>query len=140
MGKINMQKVLLGGLLAGLVLNVADFLLWGVLWADDMAAAMESLGKPAMGGSTIAWFVFVDFLYGIALVWAYAAIRPRFGASAKTAVYAGLFTWVLIGLLHAASEMPMGIFPQGLMVMATLIYVVLLPVAAVVGATIYTEA
>src|ERR671919_2983805 len=107
MGKINLQRVVLGGLLAGLVLNVVDFLLYGVILADDINAAMQALGKPAMAGSSIAVFVVLDFLYGIALVWGYAAIRPRFGAGPRTAVYAGLYMWVLIALLHAIGEAPM---------------------------------
>jgi len=140
MGKINLQRVVLGGLLAGLVLNVVDFVTYGVVLGDQMNAAMRALGKPEIGSSAIAWFVTVDFLYGIALVWAYAAIRPRFGVGPRTAVYAGLFVWVAIGLLHALSEMPMGLFPQGLVMTGTLVALVALPVAAVVGATVYTEA
>lgn len=140
MGKINLQRVVIGGLLAGVVLNVVDYLVYGVMLADDMNAAMQALGKGPIGGSAIAWFVVLDFLYGIALVGAYAAIRPRFGAGPRTAVYAGLYMWVLIALLHALGEMQMGLFPQNLFVIGTLVALVLLPVAAVVGAKFYTEA
>jgi hypothetical protein len=66
-------------------------------------------------------------------------MRPRFGAGVRTAVYAGLFTWVLVGLLHAVGEMPMALFPQNLMVLSTVAMLILLPLAAVVGATVYTE-
>ena len=140
MGKINWRGVVVGGLVAGLVLNVVDYVLWGVLLADDMSAAMQALGKPAVGGSAIAWFVVMDFVYGIALVWAYAAMRPRFGAGARTAMYAGLFVWVLIGLLNAVGESQMGLMPARMMVIGTVVALVLLPVATVVGARFYTEA
>ncbi|MGH7699005.1 MAG: hypothetical protein ACREMJ_00575 [Gemmatimonadales bacterium] len=140
MGKINMQGVLVGGLLAGLVLNVVDYLLYGVILAEDINMAMQALGKGPIGGSAIVWFVVLDFLYGIALVWLYAAIRPRFGAGPRTAVYAGLFMWVAIGLLHAIGEAPMGLFPMNMMVIGTLVALVLLPIAAVAGAKFYTEA
>jgi uncharacterized membrane protein YhaH (DUF805 family) len=140
MGKINLPRVVLGGLLAGLVLNVVDYLVYGVLLADDLNAAMQSLGKEPIGGSAIMWFVLLDFLYGIALVWAYAAIRPRFGAGPRTAVYAGLYMWLLIALLHAIGEAPMGFMPRNVVVIGTLVALVLFPAAAVVGAKVYTEA
>jgi len=140
MGKINLQRVVLGGLLAGLVLNVVDFVLYGVVLADEMNAAMQALGKSPIGNSAVGWFVTVDFLYGIALVWAYAAIRPRFGVGPRTAVYAGLFMWVVIGLLHALGDMPMGLWPQKFYVIGVLVALVQLPAAAVAGATIYREA
>ena len=90
MGKINLKGVIIGGLVAGVVLNIVDYILFGVLLKNDMAAAMQALNKPPMADSVIPWFVFLDFLYGIFLVWLYAAIRPRFGAGPATAVKAGL--------------------------------------------------
>lgn len=140
MGRINLQRVVLGGLLAGLVLNVVDFLLYGVILAPDLAAAMQAMGKPPVAGSAIGVFVVLDFLYGIALVWGYAAIRPRFGAGPRTAVYAGMYVWMLIALLHAIGESPMGFMPQNVVVIGTLVALVVFPLAAVAGAKVYTEA
>ena len=140
MGKINVQRVVVGGLLVGLVLNVVDYLVYGVMLADDLNAAMQALGKGSIGGSAVMWFVLLDFVYGIALIWSYAAIRPRFGAGPRTAVYAGLYMWVLIALLHAIGEAPMGFWPRHVAVTGTLVALVLFPVAAVVGAKVYTEA
>lgn len=140
MGRINWGGVVLGGLLAGVVLNVIDFVLYGVVLKNDYNAAMVALGKGEMTGSMIAWFVFLDFLFGIFLVWLYAAIRPRFGAGPKTAVWAGLALWVLFGLLHALAEAPMGLFPQRLYVIGTLVALVEYPLAALAGGWAYKEA
>ena len=139
MGKINLQRVILGGLVAGVVLNVFDFVLYGVVFKDDYNAALQALGKPAMTNNMVMWFVALDFLFGIFLVWLYAAIRPRFGAGPKTAVWAGVAMWVLFGLLHALSEAPMGLFPQNLWVIGTLAALVVYPLATVAGAKFYTE-
>jgi len=139
MGKINLQKVIVGGLVAGLVLNVFDFLLYGVWLKNDMNAAMAALSKPAMTTNMILWFVFLDFLYGIWLVWLYAAIRPRFGAGPRTAVIAGVAMWVLFSLLHTLSEAPMGLFPQRLMVITTVTTLIAWPIAAAAGAKFYSE-
>ena len=41
MGKINWTRVILGGLVAGLIINVFEWLLNGVIIAKDMEAAMN---------------------------------------------------------------------------------------------------
>lgn len=140
MGKINLKGVIVGGLVAGVVLNVVDYILFGVVLKADMAAAMQALGKPPIPDSLIPWFVVLDFLYGIFLVWLYAAIRPRFGPGPRTAIKAGLVSWVVSGLFHVLFEAPMGMMPQNLMVIVTLVVLVQQPLAAMAGARFYTEA
>jgi hypothetical protein len=138
MGRINVKGVIVGGLVAGLVLNVIDFLVYGMWLAPDMAAAMQAAGRPPID-NLIPLFVVVDFLFGIALVQLYASIRPRFGAGPATAVKAGIYVWVLTGLLHAISEAPMGLLPQRLYTIGTLVSLVSFPLAAVAGARFYRE-
>ena len=140
MGKINLGRVVAGGLLAGAVLNVYDFVMNGVILADGWNAAMTALGKGEMGGSLIMWFVLFDFLFGIWIVWVYAAIRPRFGPGPKTAAIAGLAGWFLMGFMHTISEAPMGIFPANLYWVNTVAALVMCPVAGIVGAWPYQEA
>jgi hypothetical protein len=140
MGRINWGRVVLGGLLAGVVLNVVDWLLYGVLLKQDFAAAMQALGKqPNAMDSLVLLFVALDFVYGIGLLWVYAAIRPRFGPGAKTAVIAGVAVWFFIGLLHALGEAPMGLFPQRLYMIGTIVALIQYAVAGAVGASIYKE-
>ena len=140
MGKINWGRVVLGGLLAGVVLNIVDWLFYGVMMKQELAAAMQALGKqPGAMDSLVPLFVTLDFVTGIALLWVYAAIRPRFGAGVKTAVIAGLAVWFFVGLLHAIGESPMGFMPQRLMVIGTCVALISIPVATVVGAYVYKE-
>src|SRR2546430_7260302 len=101
--------------------------------------SLQALGKGPMTGSMIIWFVIFDFLFGIFLVWFYAAIRPRFGAGPRTAVLAGFAIWVLYGLLHTIGEAPMGLFPLRLAVIGCIVALVEYVVAAVIGAKYYTE-
>src|SRR2546427_7320571 len=99
MGKINWGRVVLGGLLAGLVLNIVDFLTYGVWLKPDMAAAMTGLGKsPAAMDSAIPLWGALDFVSGIGLLWGYAALRPRVGAGVKTAGIPGVAGWVFVGV------------------------------------------
>lgn len=139
MGKINLGGVVLGGLLAGLVLNVVDYVVYGVVLATDFEAALRSLGREPISSSAIVWFVILDFLYGIFLVYLYAAIRPRFGPGPKTAVRAGLLLWIAAVLFHAVGEAQTGLFPSRLYVIGTVVALVLLPLAAIVGAWLYKE-
>jgi len=131
--------VIIGGLVAGVVLNVIDFVLFGVVLKDDMAAAMAALNKPAMSNAQIPWFVFLDFVFGVFLVWLYAAIRPRFGAGPGTAVKAGIAVWFAAGLMNALFMWPMELMPHNLTIISTVVSLVSAPLAAVIGAKFYTE-
>src|SRR6266481_1988424 len=79
MGKINFGRVLLGGLVAGLVINIGEYLLNGVVLAKQMEGTFRKMNVPAPGGNFIAIAVALTFLLGILIVWIYALIRPRLG-------------------------------------------------------------
>src|SRR5262245_16951006 len=95
MSKINLGRVFVGGLVAGLVINISEFLLNGVVIGEEMNAAMVALNKPPISPGMIFWFLLFGFGLGIMLVWVYAAIRPRFGPGISTAVCAGALVWGL---------------------------------------------
>ncbi len=81
----------------------------------------------------------LDFLFGIWIVWLYAMIRPRYGPGPRTAVIAGLFVWVGLGVLHAIGEAPMGIIPTRLWLIVVAVFLVVAPLAALAGARFYSE-
>lgn len=141
---INRQKLVLGGLAAGLVLNIIDFLSHGVIFSARMQADANAfkagLGDQmaAMGGGQIAVYVFFDFIIGFLLVWTYAAIRPRFGPGPRTAVYAGLVFFVM-GLIATYGYKEMGVMSSGLWWSYTALWFITLLLAAVVGAAVYKE-
>src|SRR2546429_9557136 len=134
MGKINWGRVVVGGLLAGVVLNIVDFVFFGMVMKQDIGAAMQALGKrPGAMDSLVPLFVVLDFVYGIGLLWVYAAIRPRFGAGAKTAVIAGVAGGFFAGLLHSGGEGPMGLFPQQMYTVGPIVELVKYAVAGAGG-------
>jgi hypothetical protein len=139
MGKINVRRVILGGLLAGVVINMSEFVLNGIVLHKDWDDAMRSLNKPAIGGQAIGVFVGLGFLTGIVLVWMYASIRPRFGSGPGTAVYAGLMVWVLTSLFAVIGQSPTGIFPARLLLIGVVWSLVATPIASVAGAWLYKE-
>jgi hypothetical protein len=138
MGRINLKGVIVGGLVAGLVLNVVDYLVWGVWLAADFAAALQAMGKPP-ADSLIPLFILLDFMYGIMLVYVYAAIRPRFGAGPGTAVHAALIVWVIAVLFHTIGEAPLGLLPMRLYVIGSVVALIAIPIATVAGAKFYKE-
>jgi hypothetical protein len=138
MGTINLKGVIVGGLVAGLILNVVHYVFWGVLVAKDLADALQAIGKtPA--NSPVPLFIVLDFLYGVTLVYLYAAIRPRYGAGPKTAIWAGVIMWVIAVLLRELGEAPFGFLPMRLYLLGAVVGLVLMPVAAVAGARFYSE-
>jgi hypothetical protein len=96
MKKINVGRVLLGGFIAGVVLNIGESLLNGVILANDMKTEFDKLHLPEPAGDFVAKAVVATFILGIVITFLYAAIRPRFGPGAKTAIYAGLFAWFCV--------------------------------------------
>jgi hypothetical protein len=140
MGKINFGRVIAGGLLAGVVINVLEFLLNGPILGPQWAAAMESMNRavPTGAGSTIGYIIW-GFVLGIGLVWLYAAVRPRFGPGVKTAVLAGLVVWFFAWFLGFGSTVLVGMFPTNL-VLVTLVWAIFeLPIATAIGGWLYQE-
>src|SRR3981081_725219 len=134
MSNINLGRVVLGGLVAGVVINVFEFILNGVVLAPQWPIIMDSINRPALGTNAIVAFNFIGFILGLAAVWTYAAIRPRFGAGVKNAVYAGFLTWVVGSALANASPTIMGVFPAGIAVILIGVGLIEIVVATIAGA------
>jgi len=140
MARINWGRVILGGLLAGVIVNIVEALCGAVILKRRWDAAYSGLGitMPQNAMANTIWVVF-GFAVGIWAVWLYAAIRPRYGAGVKTALCAGFATWLLGYLLWSVSLHNMGLFPGSVLVPATAIGLVELLIATVVGAWVYKE-
>src|SRR5207245_7891874 len=93
MHTINYARVIVGGLLAGLLINISESLLNAVVLARQMEAAVERMNLPPIGGQAIGGFIFFGFVLGIGCIWLYAAIRPSFGPGVSTAACAGATVW-----------------------------------------------
>ena len=138
MGKINWVRVILGGLVAGVIINIFESVLNGVILAKDMQAAISALGRE-MGGSQLGMFIVWGFLVGIFAIWLYAAIRPRFGAGWKTAALAGAAVWVLGYLLAAVTPLALHLFPRRLLAIGLAVGLVEVIVGTIAGAWLYRE-
>lgn len=139
MSRINLGRVLLGGLVAGLIINFSEFILNGVVLGEEMNAAMAALNKPPVDQRMIMWFVLFCFGLGFMLVWTYAAIRPRFGAGVKTAICASTLVWGLAYLYPNLFMIIIDIFPRNIVVIGTVWGLVEIIIAGIAGAWVYKE-
>ncbi|MGA3177805.1 MAG: hypothetical protein ABSE19_10725 [Candidatus Acidiferrum sp.] len=140
MGKINMGRVLIGGIVAGIVADVLGYIVDGILLAPQWANGMKALGHANFSSNQWIWFNLLGLVSGIALIWVYAAIRPRCGAGVKTAVCAGLVVWFFSALFPNLGFMwIMGLYPHELTVLTTLGALVEIVVGAIAGAALYQE-
>jgi hypothetical protein len=139
---INTKKVVLGGLAAGFVMNVIDFVFNMYVVGARMKAETDAF-KPGLADqmnttSVMVSYIIMDFALGILLVWTYAAIRPRFGPGAKTAVYAAILFWLLGGIFYSG-YLHMGMMSMGLWWTFAFVGLVNFLISAWVGARLYTE-
>src|SRR5262245_26079041 len=141
MKKINLGRVLLGGLIAGVVLNIGEYLLNGVVFADEMKQDFQRLGLPSEpGGNFLAKAVVVTFILGIVITFLYAGIRPQFGPGVKTAIYAGLFAWFFVYLYTGVIYSSLGIVSMRLFWIGLVWGLVEYTLGAIAGAWLYKEA
>jgi hypothetical protein len=139
---MNTGKVLIGGVVAGVVMNVIDFIVNMFIVGDRMKAETEAfkpgLSDQMMSSSTMVSYIVMDFVLGLALIWTYAAIRPRFGPGIKTASYAAILFWILAGIFMSG-YLHMGMMSSGLWFTFAVLGLVNFLLSAWAGAKFYTE-
>jgi hypothetical protein len=141
MSKVNTGKVILAGLVAGLVINVVDFVvnvpILGKQWGDATKALGVKL-EDVNVMSAVGWIA-MDFVAGLFTAWLYAAIRPRYGPGAGTALRAAFATWLII---HVAlgSLVWNGLYPLSLALASTAGALVAMLAGGWVAGRLYSEA
>ncbi len=139
MGRISLGRVIVGGLLAGLVVNVSEFILNTFVVAQDFETWIKMKDLPPMDARQIPIFLLLGFLLGIATVWVYAAIRPRFGPGVPTAICAALTVWFLAYAYPSAFVFVMHFLPRKATAISLCWGLVEIVVAGIAGAWAYTE-
>jgi len=132
------KRVVLAGLAAG-VLNLALTLSMAFLvLLEDVRAQVErfQLQPPPYALFTV---VGMQLLLGIAVVWLYAAIRPRFGPGPRTAILAGPAVWFLSYLVYCELVVRLGISPLPMAAKMAVWGFFQMPVVALAGGWLYRE-
>ena len=138
--KINFGRALLGGLVAGAILNIGEFLLNGKVLDAQMGEFFKRCGFPMPGNSFLVVAVVITFVLGIVMILGYAAIRPRFGPGPKTAIIAGLFAWFGVVVYGNIIATALGMVPTNVFAIVLGWELVEYLLAALIGAALYKEA
>jgi len=140
MNKINFGRVLLGGIVAGFVLNIGEFVLNGFLLRDRMLSDMKRMGltPPGTGFGLLA--VGLTFIFGILAVLLYAMIRSRLGPGPKTALIVALILWFCLYVYSGTINMLLISVPPKIIVMILGWGLIEYPLGILAGAAVYKEA
>lgn len=139
MAGINARRVILGGLIAGLVANVFDYGITTLVMAEEFSEMLARVNvSETASRSWIPAFAAADFLWGFLLVFTYAAIRPRFGPGWRTAAVGAIVLWLslalaLVILLALGLHTPQSYFKSAVL------YLVSALVSSISGAALYKE-
>lgn len=140
MKQINTGRIILGGVVAALIINVIEWVINGVVLKAQWAAAMQSLNRPSdVTGFAIAVYNIIGLLEGIIGVWLYAAISSRYGAGPVTRAKAGLVTWTLVSLIPNLGILASHLLPGHLMMFSVVVDFVAILLGVTMGAVLYRE-
>ena len=139
---INTQKVIVGGVAAGVAVGVVEYVLNGILLAEQNDAAMNALSPDIAGnlagGAFIVGALVIALLLGMVMAWTYASMRPRYGAGPKTAVFAALQIWSVITLISAGMTFA-GMFTWSFFALGSVTSAVELLIGTNVAGYLYSE-
>ncbi len=135
MRSINRARVVLGGILAGVVSTIFGAVL-GLVMHSEFETAMKNF-KPT--GAVMVAHILWSFVIGIAAIWLYAAIRPRYGPGAATALRAGFAVWIFAHATFSLAAGSMDLLPQKILLISAAWSLPESLAATLAGAWIYRE-
>jgi hypothetical protein len=139
---MNYQRIVIGGLVAGVICFIGDGVVHGVLlqarWME-IANTLRITVTEAERRASMPWYVLYDLVKGLAAVLVYALMRPRLGPGPRTAVIAGLVTWALCIPIPLAGMLPMHFFGRKFALLWSVYGAFPIVIAMVVGAALYKE-
>jgi len=139
---INAPRALLGGITAGATRIAGQGLLDSALltaFHGSAGARLDPSFARALTSSTgTVGIMTIQLLLGIATVFLYAAMRPRFGGGSRTAIGAGLATWAAAAALWSVTVM-LHLVPWMAYLTRVAVALPISLVAALAGARLYRE-
>jgi hypothetical protein len=134
---MNAKRIILGGIVAGIVYFVGDGVVHGALlhsrWVEILGPnADQSLHQPG-------YFFPYDLLKGLLALWIYAAARPRLGPGPLTAVIAGFVVWFACIPVPLLGLLPMKFFGANFVALWSLYALIPMVLGSIAGAWLYRE-
>jgi len=137
MSRANPWRIVLSGIVAGLVWTVLSSLITAYL-STEFVTLVPGRRLSAPPGGLVAFLVVVNLVMGVWAMWLYAAIRPRYGPGPWTALRAGASWWVITTLVDTTWG-SFGFVRQHALLAPMLASLPALMLAALAGAWLYRE-
>jgi hypothetical protein len=137
---MNWSRILLAGMLAGMVINTGEYLLHKIIlqqgWTDLMQKFKDA-AEPKPG--QFAALSVAGFVMGVLTVWLFAATRPRFASTPKAVISAAIAVWIPAYCVGLLAPFMLGILPAGLVFPSMAAGIVELTLGASLGGLIYAD-
>jgi len=140
--EIRVRRLLIAGLVAGLILNIGEAALHAGVLGEATTAAYAALNRTVVPDAmNLVLLIALTFAQGVLMAWLYAVTRARFGSRFTTAACVGLAAWFLSSVyaaiyLHAGLP---GIFPQNIVWVPAAWQLLEYPLATLAAAATYGE-
>ena len=140
----NWRRVILGGLLWALVYSAIGGLAMLLFLGREFIGQLQRLGQPLdMTVDSLirlgAFGVIFTIALGIASIWLYSAIRPRYGPGPKTAAKAAFVVWLLTIVASVSHLGVFGLASPRFILMDLPTELVAMLAATLAGAWVYHE-
>ena len=137
---MNYARVILGGLVAGLIFNIGEFVLNALILHSTMVEWAKAHNLPEEPDPKfMVAAVGLTFVLGIVTVWLYALIRPRLGPGVKTAIIAALVMWFGVYIYCGIIYGMLLVQPMNVIAIAAVFGLVEYILGAIAGAWLYKE-
>ena len=142
MATINWGRLIAGGLIAAILMFLADGFIHERLVNSDWHAVYAGLraAEPEPHGTSMVYFALFELGRGFIAMLFYATMRTHFGAGPKTAVLAGIASWIAFSLTGPAQFIPLGFFSHALWLKVGAFHLITSIIATIAGAAVYKEA
>ena len=141
MSKFNWNRIIIGGLVAAIIVFLADGFFHESVVRADWDAVYSAIGarQPAENAGSMVYFAIFELGRGLISIFLYALMRQPFKPGPKTAVLAGIVTWLAFSVTGPAQFIPLGFYSHALWGKVGAFQLVTSVVAAIAGAALYKD-
>ena len=141
MPKLNWRRIIIGGLIAAIILFLTDGFFHERVVSEDWKAVYAALGanEPQHESAGMAYFAIFEIGRGLISILVYALMRPFFKPGPKTAMLAGIVTWLAFSVTGPAQFIPLKFYSNALWGKVAVFQLITSIIAAIAGAAIYKD-
>lgn len=139
MGGINVGRLILGSVVAGVVIFVIEGAASATYIAELTRILHEHNLAFSMDATGMVFGALNSLLVGFGLIFFYAASRPRFGAGVRTAIIVAVVLFLTGFIVSLIGYNMIGLYPPKLLMQWGAIGLVEMIIACIAGAWLYRE-